>query len=615
MRIATVVIAAWLAATFFARADTGDYRSTPDVRALQAYGAQSPSILHADVASYNAGQEGGGHKFDWQAPSTANRNCTPNDVTVFSADGVDASTGCWVWPDPGTLTPEDAGAVHDGKTDDTSAFQRLAAVGGTVHLPASPACYRIAGTILLAIPQHWYGDGATASCVHYVPGLRGGVLFAVKAAGVEIGGFRIDASSETYMPATGNTYAVFITGSAAGSPGVHIHDMAFDDLSFSDALLDNGLAPGRDNLIVTHAIYATNADGLTVDGNSFRAISGAAVLLKGGSKIAIEHNSFKDVRWYNINAHSGGNGIEIAYNNFDDTGMCPLGVIWGGMIDVQSVTAAEGGGAPAASVYVHDNTLQGCAGYGAVERYQSVHGLKVEREKIFNVEPGTWVGPPSGLIGIVVNVRGTSLQDENGPPQDIAIDDNTISAPTNPGSRGSICVEVFNSLQAQPNPIRNVEIARNHCLAAGSAAWSNVVAVHGCSGCNGGGIESLTIRDNEGETAIGANPVLPGAIALISGSSGAAVKGVTIGGNVLADQGMAALSSQSCIVLGQFVDDVTFQKGSCKNFYFGLYVAKNAGSDIAGAATLEFTGTAARNGNIVMANSRPAPAASDTKPR
>lgn len=60
------------------------------------------------------------------------------------------------------VSVKDFGAVGDGATDDTSAFQAAAAASKNVYVP--PGVYQLSGTVVISKDgAHWFGDGLSAS--------------------------------------------------------------------------------------------------------------------------------------------------------------------------------------------------------------------------------------------------------------------------------------------------------------------------------------------------------------------------------------------------------------------------------------------------------------------
>ena len=86
------------------------------------------------VTGYHAGTTVGGGDFIYDSARirsehngldvhSTNRSLSAEGRDGYLTPSVDASTGCWVRVDTGTLTPEQAGAWSDGATNDTPAIQ------------------------------------------------------------------------------------------------------------------------------------------------------------------------------------------------------------------------------------------------------------------------------------------------------------------------------------------------------------------------------------------------------------------------------------------------------------------------------------------------------------
>jgi len=125
---------------------SGDYTAVNGTTVVLAVGATAGDVI--DLIAFTA----------FSTSTAANLNLT-NALYTAPYTGSASRTAISKFAD--TVCVKDFGAVGDGSTDDTAAFNSAhtaaAAVNGSVYVPGTAAGYKISGTIVAKAPM--YGDG------------------------------------------------------------------------------------------------------------------------------------------------------------------------------------------------------------------------------------------------------------------------------------------------------------------------------------------------------------------------------------------------------------------------------------------------------------------------
>lgn len=375
-------------------------------------------------------------------------------------------------------------------------------------------------------------------------GLAGGKLFNFLADDIHVEGLNIDATGETFTPATGNTYAFF---SGDGATKYYRHKYIgnkITNLSFSDGNIGSGPPT---NLLVSHAFYADNVEDVVIDSNTVDGVSGSCVFLRDTVNIHGHRNKFKAFRWYALEMDSGVTEFSFNHNQFLST--TTEGAYWGGAINTVSDFSL-----PAAQKVKRGqfkfNHLEGNYAYGAVIRIQSADDIEVAYNTAEGLGVGT-IGAGGDLTGIRVLTRGTDASNKQEPCHRVYIHHNSFEGPSGTiGKRHYIYVD---NDYWTANPSTDIKIQDNSCFSPDATNyWEDGIIVHGLSG----GVERVEVYDNYIETRAASSPTVNGSIGFTTTDINGAVKDVTIGGNTVKEMGTASASYHLGIGFGADLDNV-----------------------------------------------------------
>jgi hypothetical protein len=392
-------------------------------------------------------------------------------------------------------------------------------------------------------------------------GLVGGKVFEFLANDVHVMGLNVDATGETFTPATGNTY-IFFGGDGVTAYKRHTYrDNQIRAASFSDG------NTGDTNLLVTHGIYVDKVDAVDISDNMFDGISGACIFTRRIHGMAIRDNTFKDARWYNVQLDYDVRRWAIHNNRF--LSGTAEGTYWGGAVNIVSDVT---GAIQVTRGVISDNFFTGTYSYGAVIRLQSGKGIVVENNELADVTNGT--ATSGDLSGIRVLTRGTGPSDKNEPCSQITVRNNVLYGPTGvAGRRRGIFVD--NAYWSTRNPAKEIRVYGNTLLSPdGTHYWDEGITFHGLSG----GIEDVWVYSNRVEVLTQASPVVGGAIGFLGDSADGAVDRVWIGGNTLVDIGTPTASYQYGIGIGAYTTNVwNTAVNAIDNFFYGVRTFPNSG--------------------------------------
>lgn len=451
----------------------------------------------------------------------------------------------------------DYGADATGATDCTAAVQAALDAGSDgVYFP--DGIYRM-GAVTVDNPVR-----ITASVgAKVVPnlGLAGGYLFNLLSDDVIVDGLTVDGTGQTFTPATGNTQ-IFFSGDGVTKYSRHTYqNITIKNCSFSDG------NSGGTNLLVTHGFYVDNVDDVRIQKNVIDNISGAACFMRDCENFVIDQNTFEDTRWYTIHIVEGCFGWSVT-NNRLISGTAE-GVYWGGAIN----TVSDAGEVKQRDGYIANNTITGTYSYGAVIRLQSSDNVIVEHNMLKDLSIGT-LG--SDLSGIRVTTRGISSASKNEPPQNNIIRFNTLYGPASGAKRLGIYTN--NDFWTTRNPVRKIAVYGNKLISVDTSNyWGEGIVFHGLSG----GIEDVTVFDNEIEIYSQSGATVAGAIGFLANNAGGKIDRAHIGGNRCVDIGTPASSYQIGISIGAYSDNVrSVYKNYVDNFFYGVRTFTSSGPTI-----------------------------------
>lgn len=471
---------------------------------------------------------------------------------------VQAVLGQWV-------SVKDFGATGNGTSDDSLAIGLALNSERTVYFPDGD--YKMDSGVTVSSPVHMIGFRGHK----IIPslGLGGGKLFAFETDDVTVEHMEVDATGETFSPATANTY-IFFGGDGTTKYYNHKYrDNKILNASFTDGNLGNG--PPK-NLLVTHAFYVDNVDDVQILGNTVDTLSGAGVFLRDNHNVAIRDNKFEDGRWYNI--HLTFNVMHVTIERNDFLSGTTEGVYWGGAINIES----SFGETPVKHVDIKNNYFTGTYDYGAVVRIQSGEDVLIESNRMDNISVGTG-DPNADLTGIRLLTRGIDSANKNEPCKNITVRGNYLYAPLASvvGRRRAIFVD--NDYWPTRNAARNIRIYDNFIYSPSTSEyWDEGISVHGLDG----GVEDVYVEDNYVETYLQASPNVGGAMGFIGNdATNGLVDRVYCGGNTIVDIGTPASSYQYGIGLNAYVDNyVNTKPNYIDNYFYGVRTLANAGPTI-----------------------------------
>jgi len=196
---------------------------------------------------------------------------------------------------PATVSVKDFGAVGDGVTDDTKAFNRayeyLSDAGGRIRVPRSSACY-MATEIIRKSRVSLFGDGYASSCIKNLamPGVSRPLLSAARTADAvteeTIENLTLDGNrnAQVGIPGDGNSVCIYLQG-------------------YGDTVLRN---------LVVKDCYT---DGIYVTGSGpLRSIS--------GNRLLIDHVRVSNSRRNNLSI-IGGDEITLSASSFNNANGTP----------------------------------------------------------------------------------------------------------------------------------------------------------------------------------------------------------------------------------------------------------------------------------------------------
>lgn len=466
----------------------------------------------------------------------------------------------------------DYGADDTGSADCTTAIQSAFDANlGEVYFPAGT--YRF-GSISVTNPVRVIG--AKNSKIIPNLGLTGGELFSIETDDVTVEGLTIDATGETFTPATGNTY-IFLSGTSSG-PRYKNHTFIRNTIlnaSFSDG---NPLLAGT-NLIVTHGFYIQDIDNVLIEGNYINTLSGACVFARDVSGIRVINNRWQNNSWYTVNLASDVKHFTISNNEFISA--TTDGVYWGGAVNIVSDVGYE----RIEHGEIVNNYFSGKYSYGAVIRLQSVVNVCVQNNKISGID-NTALG--AEITGIAVTTRGTSSSNKNSPSENVRIIGNYLEGPTNITNTTGRQRAIFINNQWWParNPAKNVEVSGNIINSSSSTLfWDEGITFHGFTG----GFENIIVENNFVKINPDRSPVVGGAIGTVASSSDGLIDRFLVGGNYLESILSPTSSYQIGIFIGAYTDNVISTKMNLiDNFYYGVRTFTNSGPTLIGLDNQNF---------------------------
>ena len=453
----------------------------------------------------------------------------------------------------------DFGADPTGSTLSTTAFQAAFNANlGDVYIPSGT--YRV-GSVVLNNPVR-VTSAKDATIVPSV-GLSGGKMFEILADNVTIEGLTIDATGETFTPATGNTY-LFFSGTASGARYVN-HTYLRNTIlncSFSDG---NAITSGT-NLLTTHAFYIQSVDNVLIESNQVNVLAGACVFARDVSGLRVLNNRWQNNNWYTVNLAAAVNHFTISNNEF--ISYSTDGVYWGGAVNIVS----DVGEAQIEHGEIVNNYFAGLYNYGAVIRLQSVINIVVQNNKLSGIDNSA---TGAEITGIAVTTRGTSSSNKNYPSKNVRIIGNYMEGPSGNATGRARAININNLWWPAREIGSNFEISGNIINSTSTSLyWDEGITFHGYNG----GFENIQVDNNFIKLASATSPAIGGAIGMIASSSEGLIDFVKIGGNYCDNIASITTSTQMGIHIGAYVDNVISTKpNTIDNFYYGVRTLTNAG--------------------------------------
>lgn len=204
-----------------------------------------------------------------------------------------------------TVSVREFGAVGDGVTDDTNAFnsayQDLADSGGMIKVPKSSACYMVT-EIIRKSRVALSGDGPASSCIKNLPvrGVSRPLLSTAHTAdpvtAETIENLTIDGnrSAQNGIPGDGGSVCIYLGGYRATT----LRNLVVKDC-YTDGIYITGSGPLRD----------VNGNGLLIDHVQVSNSRRNNMSIISGDKITIRTSSFN-----NANGTAPQSGIDIEPN-------------------------------------------------------------------------------------------------------------------------------------------------------------------------------------------------------------------------------------------------------------------------------------------------------------
>ena len=160
-----------------------------------------------------------------------------------------------------TSSVKDFGAVGDGVTDDTAAFQSAADHGGSIFIPSGT--YIVAG-VTITSDVFFYGEGAASSVLKKKPSTLGNMFTGSGATQFIFEDLSLDADVNN-QAAYQSDYLIrvnHITGSSTAPPSLYVNRCIFDNPEYA-AILYRGDATGDDSSVVsiTNCQFLGGSDG------------------------------------------------------------------------------------------------------------------------------------------------------------------------------------------------------------------------------------------------------------------------------------------------------------------------------------------------------------------
>ncbi|MVB00045.1 hypothetical protein GN330_22600 [Nitratireductor sp. CAU 1489] len=521
--------------------------------------------------------------------------------------------------------------------DDTTAVQNVFAVAAAtkaIMVDGQGAVYRItAGTTVTFPVIH-----ANAT---YVPdiGLDPASLFVINSSGVVTRDVIVDAEGMTYTPATTGSRFAFITNTdngqrkgiyfervkvrnflyrgTSGTPlgdldvahairiqfteGFGVWDCEIEDVSgYAIFMIECSQGSVLRNKVLNAVWYPICCYGAVADVEiAHNTVDGATIYFGGGINL---QGAFPYDRIRNIDIHDNVLSGSYGYGQVIRGGSCDNVRVYRNKIRnwsvnqyafsttyvgiyfyARGVTATTIAEDVTVTTPVNDISITPVTGLtlAAGVPYEVRLGDEIVKIVAANANsPTDTVNiTERGRLGTTATTHasGTILTDNNGPCQDIWIEDNEIEAPHTVGIATSlIAIEVDNPRTPVRDPSYNNVIRGNRLKPSsdGTVYWNDAVGVNG----NVGGCVGVVIEDNSGD--VDATSTVGGAIWVKAAGANGLVSDVWIHNNRLRNVAAGNASTMRGVLLESHAELVHFGVNTFDGFYTSVYVASGCSSDI-----------------------------------